>query len=520
MFETLSALPISFWLVIAVLVGGGFWSFQRINDGTGLPMLAVLGTAAAWYVGDAFYNDYANNHAKIFDADILQGAWFQVAWFLVVFLLATPEIHRAINGRYIQRKSGVMQLFKHGVGQPVIQKQLAMLFWGCALVWSFLTVIALILLKVQIIYYLFPFLGYKASPWVHGRIGAGFDAFAILAVYLQLLTSTMFGVVAALATDRRIRNTALFFCAVAWPFFVFDRTRNMMLAMVVPAILSFVFLKLRGGVLKKGLVLIACFLTINMWMKFVIANRTDMTIAAALKEKGLATNQKVHNEGLNMYEELCWISTFIDKDTYKITWGGRYFAELVNPIPRGLWPGKPLIGLDYAIARGHGQADDMQGGVNTTIATGFIGQGVVNFGRFFGPAAAALLMSLWVAWLARLDLTIQALGRLPLYSLGLILTFNLGRDITLITLYPFVFLALGLWWLDKYFPHLGHVPSSPAVVRSAGKPRPNSRRSFAVTRSSGRGGLIKRTSFRAAPAKAQPDAKSFSATPDGKPPAT
>ena len=50
-----------------------------------------------------------------------------------------------------------------------------------------------------------------------------------------------------------------------------------------------------------------------------------------------------------------------------------------------------------------------------------------------------------MAVLARLDLNVQALGRLPLYSLGLILTFNLGRDITLLNLYPFVFglLAVG-----------------------------------------------------------------------------
>jgi hypothetical protein len=31
-------------------------------------MLTVLGTVAVWYVGDAFYNDYAGNHAKLFEA--------------------------------------------------------------------------------------------------------------------------------------------------------------------------------------------------------------------------------------------------------------------------------------------------------------------------------------------------------------------------------------------------------------------------------------------------------------------
>lgn len=494
MFELLSILPIAFWVVVGLIIYGGFWSLRRINDGTGIPLLAVLGTTAAWYVGDAFYNDYANNHAKLFDAGTLAGAWWQVAWFLIIFLLITPPIHRWINRPYLNRRSGVLQMFKHGVDQPEIQKQLNALFAGCALVWFLLFLIALLMLKGEIIYYLFPFLGHKASPWTHGRIGAGFDAFSVIAVYLQLLVASMFGVVAALATDRRIRRYALLLCLLAWPYFIFDRTRNMMLAMVVPAILSWVFLRLRGGMLKKVLVLLACFMLINTWMKFIIANRSEMTITDALKQKGLnlAEQKKVHNEGLNMYEELCWISTFIDNGTYKPNWGARYFAEIVNPIPRGLWPGKPLIGIDYAIARGHGQADDTQGGVNTTISTGFIGQGVVNFGRVLGPMAAALLMSLWVVFLARLDLNVHALGRLPLYSLGLILTFNLGRDITLITLYPFVFGSLAVWWLDRHPPKAANV----ATVSTAAQPANNvpraARPRLPFARRSMTGGFVKR----------------------------
>jgi hypothetical protein len=463
-FVLLSILPFSFWVVIALLAGGGLWAFRRINDATGIPLLAVLATTAAWYVGDAFYNDYANNHAKIFTPGTLTGAWWQVAWFLTVILATVRPIHEWLNGPLLQRRSGVMQLFKHGVGYPAIQKQLNVLFIGCAAVWLILFVIALILLKGEIIYYLFPFLGYKANPWSHGRIGSGFDAFSIIAVYLQLLVTSMFGVVAALATERRTRNLAFVFCLLSWPAFIFDRTRNTMLAMAVPAVLSWVFLRLRGGMWKKILVLLACFLVVNTWMKFVIANRSSMSITAAFHNKGLnlGKQEKVHNEGLNMFEELCWVSTFIDNGRYQVNWGARYFAELVNPIPRGLWHGKPLIGLDYAIARGHGDDADTQGGVNTTISTGFIGQGVVNFGRILGPAAAAILMSLWIAWLARLDLTVHALGRLPLYSLGLILTFNLGRDITLITLYPFVFGALTIWLLERY----QIIPTTTATVSS------------------------------------------------------
>lgn len=497
MLETLSILPISFWVVIALLIGGGLWSFQRMNDGTGTPLLAALGTVTAWYVGDAFYNDYANNHVKLFDAETLEGAWWQVAWFLTVLLLATPPIHRLVNRSCLQHQSGVLQIFKQGVDQPAIQKQLNNLLLGCIGVWLTLLLIALVVLKTQVVYYIFPFLGYHASPWSHGQIGAGFDCFSILGVYLQLLSASMFGVVAALATNTRMRRYALLFCILAWPYFIFDRTRNTMLAMMIPAALCWVFLRLRGGVWKKGLVLLACFLVVNTWMKFVIANRSHTSITSAFEQKGLnlAEEKNVHNEGLNMFEELCWINTFINNGNYSVNWGARYFAELVNPIPRGLWHNKPVIGLDYAIARGH-HSTGPDGAVDTTISTGVIGQGVVNFGRFFGPAMAAILMSLWVVWLARLDLNIHALGRLPLYSLGLILTFNLGRDITFITLYPIVFGALIIWWLETYHPEIAKPPPASTVTTmgfgSVTEPRPILPRPLPFVPRGKLGGFVKR----------------------------
>ena len=265
-----------------------------------------------------------------------------------------------------------------------------------------------------------------------------------------MFVAATFGVVAALAQNRRVRFLALIGCLLTWPWYIIDRTRNTMLAVLVPAILAWVFLRLRGGAWLKTVVLLVCFLLINAWFGFVLANRSNMSIASALQEQGfsLEQNEKVHHEGLNMYEELCWINTFIKDGSFNPPTGQEYWAELVNPIPRTLWPGKPLIGLDYAAARGQ-TWDQGEGGVAATISTGMIGQGVVNFGRILGPAFAALLMSLWAAALARLDLEGQRVGRIPLYALGLILTFNLGRDITLITLYTFIFGSAIVWWLER-----------------------------------------------------------------------
>ena len=131
-----------------------------------------------------------------------------------------------------------------------------------------------------------------------------------------------------------------------------------------------------------------------------------------------------------MYEELCWMNLFIENDAYRPNMGKRYFAEIVNPIPRGLWPGKPLIGIDYAVARGQGS--DVFGstgaGVGATISTGMVGQGVANFGTVFGPIAAGLIMSLWVVMLARIDLHADSLWRLPLYAICLLYTSPSPRD--------------------------------------------------------------------------------------------
>jgi hypothetical protein len=268
-----------------------------------------------------------------------------------------------------------------------------------------------------------------------------------------------------------------------------------MLAMVVPAMLAWVFLRLRGGLVKKACILLACFMVVNVWMKFIIANRSDMSIGQALQSG--ESKKQGHNEGLNMYEELCWISTFIERGTYHVNWGQRYFAELVNPIPRGLWHGKPLIGIDYAIARGQGGGDAEQGGVNATVSTGLVGQGVVNFGRVLGPAAAAILMALWVAWLARLDLDIEGLGHLPLYSLGLILTFNLGRDITLITLYPFIFGLLAAQWIDRHRRKTGRAPARPvSPVPGNVQVQPLTPRQTGFARQRNAGGFVKRSTFR------------------------
>lgn len=451
MLDKLFILPSSFWIVVVLLIAGVIWAIGRLRGGTGLPSLAVLITVAAWYVGDVLYNDYQGYHVEQFTFKVLDDSWWQVALFLLTFLLLIPYVHRYMNPKQLGHPSLVLRLWRAGVGDTEFQWQLIRLFYSCVAVWGILAAIAALRLGPELPYYFFPFLGYKAEAWGRGRVGGEFDALLSFASYFQLFVAGAFGVMAALIKDRRIMWYALAGCLLTWPYYFFDRSRNQIIAIALPAALTWVFLRYRGSLLKKILVLGVCFLLLESWMTFVLTNRTSSSIATAFSEKGfsLGENASRKHEGLNMYEELCWVNTFLEDGRYEPNWGQRYFAELVNPVPRGIWAGKPFIGIDYAIARGSSLSGEQDAGVTTTISTGMIGQGIVNFGRFLGPPFAALLMAIWVAILARLDLTGQKIGRVPLYAFGIILTFNLGRDITFITLYSFVFGRLLIWGMER-----------------------------------------------------------------------
>ena len=445
-------LPLPYYLCVAAALFLGIRAWKLRWEGWGIPMLIVIATAGAWYLIDPIYNDYSLyvRHVGVVQ---LNNAWWEVFLFFVSLGVITPAVTRKINADQSGRGSQILKMIKdREIDQLAFQDQIARLTMLIFTVWSLLMVIALIRVNFDFVGLFFPYLGEKVDPWGRDRIGAGFDAFLALAGYIQIMLTALLGATFALS----LRGSSMlisgigFFLAV--PFYLFDRTRSFMLAVLLPGLMALVAMRIRGGILIKLTVLIASFMAIEGWMKFVIENRSNMTIAEAFKEgKTQEVGVKTKHNGFNMFEELGYINYYIATGHYQVNWGQRYFAEIVNPIPRVLWPGKPLIGIDYAIARGmaYGDQSAKSGGVAASISTGMIGQGVVNFGRILGPMAAALLMAIWIAVLARQDLMGSDLGHLLLYAIGLVLTFNMGRDITLLIIYPFVFGWLLLKWLNR-----------------------------------------------------------------------
>jgi len=442
--------PLGFYAVLLLLgIGIGFCA-TGLRQGWGVPAAVVLLTVGAWYVGDAVYNNYEEYFWE-FGTDTLTNAWLQVALFLLVFLVLLKPMHFWMNKGLAEQQSFAVTSYEEGtLGAEAVQKQITAVSGVIFFLWFVLLSIALVRVNWDWGGLFVPFLtGYKAEPWARGRIGGSYDALIALASYLQIFLTAAAGLVWALSRDPRARLLAGLIFALTLPYYLFDRSRNVMIAVLMPGVLAWSILRLQAGWVVRGLVLTGIFLALNFWMIFVMSNR-EVAIARAFQtEEAFERAQEGQHVGLNMFEELAWVNHFLKLGAIEPSWGGRYFAELVNPIPRALWPGKPGIGLDYSMARGQIAVGE-EGDVTATVSTGMIGQGVINFGRFFGPMFAALLMAVWVALLARQDLLAnRQASRFLLYALGLILTFNMGRDITFLVTFPFVMGFMIVFWLER-----------------------------------------------------------------------
>src|SRR5262249_7880683 len=132
------------------------------------------------------------------------------------------------------------------------------------------------------------------------------------------------------------------------------------------------------------------FLAISYWFHIVL-NYRSVGFEAYFQQEFEQRPIETKHVGLNMMSELCFINTFYEAGVLDLSYGLRYLQELVNFIPRAIWPEKPLLGIEYAVLRGFGgtkSGSDI--GVLATISSGLIGQGFLNFGPFGGPAAAAI----------------------------------------------------------------------------------------------------------------------------------
>lgn len=430
MFEIdVASIPPEYWLCVILLVLTFIFVVRLRNELWAPPFIAVLGTVTAWYMVEPIYfEDFFYDFTSAAAGD----AYRCLLVFLITLVAATPAMVRLFQPK-LRTDDTSLRLQPDAVIPVIVGLWIVLLAFGIYRV------------EGDVIGALLPIEG-RAGGNMWGR-GAAEDAGATgflvsTGAFLYVLVLSLFGLMLPLTRKAGLRVLLIACIVISWPYAFLQGSRNITLAVVVPGIACYLLIS-RAHPAMKFLVAIASFLLLDFAMKTIIEFRN-----VGFEAANFAEAEHAKHLGLNMASELTYITGFIQDGIMSISWGGGYLAEALNVIPRAIWPDKPLLGIDYAIARGFGGA---QGdiGVVATLSTGIVGQGVLNFGLWFGPFVAGLLMSAWVGILTRLRYQGGA-ARIALFLIGLGLTFNLGRDITLLVLFPFLFGYIGVRILERY----------------------------------------------------------------------
>jgi hypothetical protein len=428
-------LPQTYWLSAFLVLIAGIICIVNLRRSWAAGYAAVIGTVFAWYLIEPWYFP---EEFIWFSHDILDLGYLSVSIFLITFMLVTPWMIRAFAPKH-RGQTPAQLMWLRGL---TIEKLVVVV----TALWLVLLSYGVYRSGGDLVAALFPVGGSSGTAVaMFGRAGgadAGPTGFIVsTAAYLYRLCLGAFGLLLPLARKPTTRFVLIALIAISWPSVFLLGVRNVALAVVAPFFASFAIFG-RANVLVKVLVLGVSFFGIDFAMRAMIHYRN-----IGFENIDISSVSESRHLGLNMASELMHATSFILDGKLSLSFGGGYLAQLVEIVPRAIWPGKPLPGIEYSIARGFG-GGDKDIGVTATIAEGLIGQGVLDFGNLIGPIVAAVLMACWVGILNRMRVY-GSLPRAGLFLIGLGLTFNLGRDITFQVLFPFVFGLVGVWLLER-----------------------------------------------------------------------
>src|SRR5262249_52938165 len=400
-FHSVVALELTFYLAAAVLVVLTAEScIKLLNRNPFGVTLMVYVTVFAWYFVDPFLNPEQYDYLP---SSLLGQGYWQVLLFLIGFRVFTP-----VAIRWTLRRSS------SGIFDTRLTPEQILIAAGA--LWFILFLIGVYRMGGDVVGALFPLdCRGGATMWGRGAVSSSVSGFLISSGgYVFNAVTAFLGVLVFFQRSTAWRSLAGAMFAVTLPYFFLAGARSSFLAAVVPFIVTYLIYGRHPLVIRLAILAVA-FVCLNEGFKFVTAFRDSGGYREVLASENPyeLMNEDARQTGLNMIQELCFVDVYLGTGGTSPAYGARYLNELLNFIPRVIWPSKPLIGIDYAKWRGF-ESLDGELGVNTTISTGMIGGGVLNFGTIVGPIAAAILMGLWTALLIRWWQQRQSLLRLVL----------------------------------------------------------------------------------------------------------
>lgn len=416
-----------FYVAAAIWIGLMIEMISKPRTALSLMLVAIYGMVAIWYGWDLL--ETPEIYAAM-DPEELDVAFLQVALFLAS---VRAGLHPVV------KRMGEIPESLADIGIDTYLKVLLP-------IWLVFLGFGIFRMDGSVPAALWPVQG-RDGPhmWARGAIGGDFDAFVSLAGYIYMFVCALFGILLALARSPAVRFICFAAVAVSWPYFFLLGARNLLLGVIMPGFLMYLIKNGRIGVMRIVTLMVFA-ITVNYLMLAMLQFRKEGFEEFLRNPLGSVDTGKSH-EGLNMIEELVLIDQFMAKGQLEPNLGYDYLVHVLNVVPRVIWPGKPKISEDYSNLRGQGNEDS--GWLNATISTGIIGQGVMNFGRFAGPLAAGLLLSFYARFLAAQYQRRTSFWRLAVFMVGVGLIPGLGREFTLLVLWPVVIGWGAVAWYEK-----------------------------------------------------------------------
>jgi oligosaccharide repeat unit polymerase len=274
-----------------------------------------------------------------------------------------------------------------------------------------------------------------------GRYGDARAAFLML----EMFALGVAPFAALLLFDRRTPLIRRLLCLwiVLWPLIrsFGTGTRSSLITAVVPT-LAVLYLKASPKTQRK--LIYAALLSAPLIYQLMAA----IVISRGEGEFSWENHKKAKYVGNEMFRELLFIRQHVPNQI-DYQYGYVYYVQMVNPIPRFIWEGKPTLDAGLLMADLYGEVDSKTGEANLTISPGMIGEMYLNFGWL-----GVIVISAFGGWLVRgwdriAEQNGGSLVTMIYYIGGLAVLFIMGRSFTLNMFYGLASLALLAWALQK-----------------------------------------------------------------------
>jgi len=273
-----------------------------------------------------------------------------------------------------------------------------------------------------------------------GRYGGVRDAFLMLEMFVGGVAP--FAAILLLGRNSTYFQRFICLVVVVWPMLraYGSGTRSSMITSA-GALLAILYWKATPA-LRKKMILggLAC-------APLLYGLFAALVISRGAGEFSWEDRKKAEYVGNEMFRELLFISTKVPS-VANYQYGYVYYVQLVNPIPRFLWPDKPTLDTGLLMASMYGEVDS-SGEAFLTVSPGLIGEMYMNFGII-----GIIGLSAFGGWLVKgWDLIAQLYGHslptLMYYTGGLGVLFIMGRSFTMGMFYGLLSLA-ALAWLIRF----------------------------------------------------------------------